>query len=646
MAYGLKYELTFDDIFAYEGEANKNVYRIRIYKDGYSSTTYQLTGGRSPVIIDTVDTEGKSFTPIISKRATVNVIKDDNLNVQEFFTAEDIDFKLVVQKGTVNSGIYTYTETLFVGTYVPVEQIIYSPVEIGELSLVFNDGLSNLKEKKIYYDNLFVIGFNASESYSFKDILTNAFSQNGLQLSYNVNWYYKNTNLSDRELENMYVEKNSFLDTPGSYITWYDVLHGLCRKFGFICHQENGEYYLTSYASLTRTNSRTYYRYLYDGTYDSLVTQTDVITTIDATDDFKQINTSLLVTLSKGNKSYTQVSTVQNGIQAVLNGDFSSWANSTTADGWGTGMSYQRYNTENQLRAYTAQSTGLGFGSNIESQPIDAKKGDVISIYSDINTSGLYQEAARVVFIPTSNPLATKYWNPAGYFQDTDYILNHNSFTSTTAKYTYVPEDGIIYVRIYQPYYTGGTIPNLYTYVSYFRIQYFGVNSNVQNFNSIVYESAKDGLFNRSNDSYQDLTFFSNEGLINTIQTDIVYTNENNVAASRFMGAWLTSGRSAVTDTWQRDGVGTTDSLFNFVSEDVGVDELYNQLIIEGDFLTQGYEICKKFSYSYALGVTASTYIMSSYKYDLKMKTQSVKLFAINYGLTTNITRNLYLNSK
>ena len=644
MAYGLKYELIFDDIFANQTQVIKDVYRIRIYKDGYSSTTYSLIGGRSPIIIDTADTEGKSFMPIISKRATVSVIKDANLNVEEFFTAEDTDFKLVVEKGTNNNGTYTYTETLFIGTYIPVEQIVFSPVEIQELTLVFNDGLSNLKEKKIYYDNLFVVGFNAGETYSFKDLLTNALSQNGLQLSYNINWYYKNTTLSDREPENMFVEKNSFMDSPGSYITWYDVLHGICRKFAFICHQKNGEYYLTSYASLTRTNSRSYYKYLYDGTYSSTITETDTITTIDATDDFKQTNTSLLVTLSKGNKSYTQVSTVQNGIQAVLNGDFSSWANSTTADGWGIGMTYQRDGTNNQLRAYTAQTTGLGMGGFIESQPIEVKKGDVVSIFSDINTSGLYQEAARVVLVRDGKP--DFYWNPNGTFQDIDYILNHNSFDSSTSKYTYIPDDGILNVRIYQPYYTGGTIPNLYIYVGYFRIQYFGVNSKVQNFDSINYEAAKDSLFNRSSDSYEDLTFFANEALINTIQTEVVYTNANNVGASRFMGAWLTSGRSSVVDTWQRDGAGSTDTLFNFVSEDVGVDELYNQLKIEGDFLTDGYDITKKFSYSYATGIGSSTYILVGYKYDLKRKTQSVKLFAINYGLSTNITRNLYLNSK
>jgi hypothetical protein len=645
MAYGLKYQLTFDDVFVSPPSTNKTLYKVSIYKDGYTGTTYPIIGTANPVVIETIDSEGKSFNPIISKKATVNVIANNNFNVEEFFNADDNDFKIILESGVSVSGAAPASwVTLFVGLYVPVEQIIYSPVSIKEFSMVFNDGLANLKEKKIYYDSTFVIGFNASETYSFKDILTNAFASNALGLTYNVNWYYKNTVLADRELENMFIQKNAFIESAGNYITWYTVLHGICRKFGFICHQKNGEYYLTSYGSLTRGTSRSYFKYNSAGTYQSTFTETDTTITIDSTNNFKQIEKSLLVSLSKGNKSYTTNSKLQNVIQCVLNGDFSSWTSSTSVDAWSGSLTYQRNGSTNQARFFTSQNIGLGSGTSIESQAYNCSAGDIISVWSDINTGGLFAESARVILIPNDATLPTYYWNPNGSFQDTDYILDHNSFNGSTYKYTYIPNDGRLFVRIYQPYYVGPTIPNLFTYVGFFRIQYYGVNSSVQNFNAQVNEAAKDSLFNKDNKTYDDLTIFGDQNIFVTIQTSITFNNGDNVAASRFISAWLTDGRSAVLNTWQRNGTGTIGTIFELVSEDVGVDELYNQLNISGDFKSLGYDLLSKFGYSYATGVTAKTYILTSYKWDLKMGIQSCNMYAINFGLSTNIVRNIYLN--
>ena len=647
MAYGLKYELTFDNAFTLPSSTNKTLYRIRIYKDGYTGDTYPLIGTASPLSIETMDSEGKSFNPIISKKAIVNVVANSTLNIEEFFEANDIDFKLVVESGVSISGAAPLSwSSLFVGLFVPVEEVVFTPVGIKQLSLVFNDGLSNLKEKKIYYNNLFIVAFDAGESYSFKDILTNAFASNPLGLSFNVNWFYKNTGLSDRELENMYVEKNSFLESAGNYITWYTVLHGLCRKFGFMCYQKNGEYYLTSYGSLTSSTSRSYYKYDSSGVYQSTFTENDNTVTIDSSNDFKQTNGSLQVSLSKGNKSYTTSSNIKDIVQCVLNGDFSSWSSSTSLDAWTGSLTYQRNGTTNQARFYTSQNSGLGNGSSIQSEAYECTAGDIISVWSDINTGGLFAESARVILVPDDTTLPNYYWTPMGYFQDTDYILDHNSFNSGTYKYTYIPVTGKLYVYIYQPYYNGPTIPNLYTYVGYFRIQYIGVNSSVYNFNAQINEAAKNSLFNKDSQTYDDLTLFGDQNLVATLQSNITFSNPENIAASRFMSCWLTEGRSAVLNTWQRNGTGTTGTIFELVSEDVGTDELYNQLRIDGDFISNGYDIASKFDYSYGTGVSNTTYFMTSYKWDIKSGIQTSTMYAINYGIDTNIVRNIYLNSK
>lgn len=646
MAYGLKYQLTFDDVFVKPTSTNKTQYRASIYQDGYGGSSYPLIGTGNPVVIETIDSEGKSFNPIISKKATVNLIVDSNFNIEEFFNADDNDFKLIVETGVSVSGAPPASwTTLFVGLFVPVEQIVYSPVSIKEFSIVFNDGLANLKEKKIYYDSTFVIGFNASETYSFKDILTNAFASNALGLNFNVNWYYKNTGIADRELENMFIQKNAFIESAGNYITWYTVLNGICRKFGFICHQKNGEYYLTSYASKTRNTSRDYFKYNSAGTYQSTFTETDTTVTIDDSDNFIQIGKSLQVSLSKGNKSYTTNSKLQNVIQAVLNGDFSSWSSTTSVDGWTGSLTYQRNGSTNQARFYTNQAIGLGSGTSLVSDPYNATAGDIISVFSDINTNGLYAESARVTLVPTDTSLPTYYWTPTGSFQDTDYILDHTSFTGSTTKYAYIPVDGKLYVTIYQPYYVGPTIPGLFTYVGYFRIQYYGVNSSVQNFTAQVNEAAKDSLFNKDNETYDDITIFGDQNLFVTIPSNFTFNNGDNVAASRFISAWLTDGRSAVLNQWQRNGSGTIATIFELVSEDVGVDELYNQLNISGNFKSIGYDLLSKFFYIYATGVAGKTYILTSFKWNLRSGTQDVNMFAINYPIATNIVRNIYLNT-
>jgi hypothetical protein len=647
MAYGLKYQLTFDNVFVNPSSTNKTQYRASIYKDGYGGSSYGLIGTGNPVVIETMDSDGKSFNPIISKKATLNLIVDSNFLIEEFFDANETDFKLLIETGVSVSGAPPASwTTLFVGFFVPVEQVVYSPVTVKEFSIVFNDGLANLKEKKIYFDSTFIIAYNANETFSFKDIITNAFASNSLGLNYNVNWYYKNTGVADRELENMFVQKNSFAENPGNYLTWYDVLNGLCRKFGFICHQKNGEYYFTSYGSLTRNTSRDYFKYNSAGTYQSTFTETDTTVTIDDTNNFKQIGKSLMVSFSKGNKSYTTNSVVQDAIQCIINGDFSSWSSSTSVDAWiSSGLTYQRDASNNQIRFYTSQSSGLGFGGNIGSQAFNCTAGDVISVWADMGTSGLFAESARVVLIPDDTSLPTYYWTPTGSFQDTDYILDHNSFNGSTSKYAYIPVNGKLIVYIYQPYYTGGTIPNLYTYVNYFKIQYYGVNSSVQNFTAQVNEASKDSSFNKDSTNYEDLTLFADQNLQATLPSNITYTNGTNVAASKFIASWIGSDRNAILNTWQRNGSGTTATIFELVSEDVGVDELNNQLNISGEFKSIGYDLLSKFFYVYATGVTGKTYILTSYKWDLRLGIQSSNMYATNYPTSTNIVRKIYLNT-
>jgi len=83
-------------------------------------------------------------------------------------------------------------------------------------------------------------------------------------------------------------------------------------------------------------------------------------------------------------------------------------------------------------------------------------------------------------------------------------------------------------------------------------------------------------------------------------------------------------------------GRGTTGSteLFTLVAQDIGIDQVRTQTVIEGQFKSIGYWLDSKFTYSYD-GVNTYTYLLKSFKWDLKQATQESVLKKINYNGTT-----------
>jgi hypothetical protein len=85
MAYGVKYEMVFNNIYVQDPSQALSAYRLRILKKDYIGPTYALKCGLKPIVIETIDSEGNSYTPMIATRATINAIIDENFNVLEFF---------------------------------------------------------------------------------------------------------------------------------------------------------------------------------------------------------------------------------------------------------------------------------------------------------------------------------------------------------------------------------------------------------------------------------------------------------------------------------------------------------------------------------------------------------------------------------
>jgi hypothetical protein len=340
-----KYEIIFDDVYAMPDGTN-TVYRAQIYKDGYSSATvYPLTASNSPFIIETIDTEGNAYTPILATRATLNIVKNEFQStnyaelLQDFFTADDNDYMIVVTKGTY-SGSYTWGTIIWRGFFIPVDSIQYSPVALNSLSLTFVDGLARTKNKKYYFNLTNGIGFNSEDKVSLKDLLIECFSKTEFTLDIWVNEYYKTANVASRNIENMYLKKNYLMEQYGEYLSYYNILEYACNRFGWECFYKDDKWYLTAYGALTRESNISYYVYNSAGVYQSTQTVGNTTTVaIDTTNNFKQTGQSLMVTFNRAQKSYSQFSPIYNAKQLISNGWFLSWSGTNNADSWlETGM--------------------------------------------------------------------------------------------------------------------------------------------------------------------------------------------------------------------------------------------------------------------------------------------------------------------
>lgn len=629
-----KYEIIFDDVYAKPGDTN-TVYRAQIYKDGYSSTTiYPLTGTNSPFIIETIDTEGNSYTPILATRATLNIVKNQNQStnyanlLQDFFTADDNDYMIVVTKGTYD-GSYTWGTVIWRGFFMPVDSIQYSPVSLNSLSLTFVDGLSRTKNKKYYFNLTQGIGFNSEDTVSVKDLLIDCFSKTEFTLNVWVNEYYKTANVTSRNIENMYLKKNYLMEQYGEYLNYYDILEYLCNRFGWECFYKEDKWYLTCYGALTRETSISYYVYNSSGVYQStqLVDNT-VSVEIDGTNNFKQINQTLMVSFNRAQKSYTQFSPIYNVKQLVANGWFLSWSGTNNVDTWiETGMVVTKLDpTEGGL--YTEDTT-TNSGENtraVRSFGNDVKAGDYINVrWSDYK----YNCTARywVRIIPSDNS-AAQYLNNSGEFTTTTVYLN--DYPVGFPKQILVPIDGAIDVVIYRPLETGvGPYLELY----YFLVQNVGPVSQIYNYDSYREIASKDSQFKPEEGENFALGFMYNDIFKNTDSGARAADNPADVSASSYVGMYTNDVNGGFANQFGRGTTGSTE-LFTLVSEDIGMDQIQTQTVIEGQFKSIGYWLNNKFTYAYDT-VNTYNYLLKSFKWDLKQAIQESVLKKINYNGTT-----------
>jgi hypothetical protein len=629
-----KYEIIFDDVYAKPGDTNVT-YRAQIYKDGYSSATvYPLTGSNSPFIIETIDTDGNAYTPLLATRATLNIVKNEFQStnyaelLQDFFTADDNDYMIVVTKGTYN-GSYTWGTVIWRGFFIPVDSVQYSPVSLNSLSLSFVDGLARTKNKKYYFNLVDGIGFNSEDQVSVKDLIIDCFSKTEFTLDVWINEYYKTANIPTRNIENMFLKKNYLMEQYGEYLNYYDILEYMCNRFGWECFYREDKWYLTAYGALTREATIAYYVYNSAGTFQSTQTLGNTTTVaIDASNNYKQTGQSLLVSFNRAQKSYTQFSPIYNVKQLVANGWFLSWSGVNNADAWiETGMVGTKLDATNGGLFTTDTTTSAGETNRaFRSFGNDVKIGDYLNVrWLDYKFNCTARYWVRI--IPSDNS-AAQYLNNSGEFTTTTVYLN--DYPVGFPKQILVPIDGAIEVIVYRPLETGvGPFLELY----YFLVQNTGPSSQIYNYDSYREIGSIDSQFKPEEGDNFALGFMYNDVFKNNDTGARAANEPKDVAASSYVGMYTAANNSGFANLFGRTTSGSKE-IFTLVAEDIGIDQVKTQTIIEGQFKSIGYWLNSKFTYSYD-GTNTYTYLLKSFKWDLKQGIQDSVLKKINYNGTT-----------
>ena len=630
-----KYEIIFDDIYATPDGTN-TIYRAQIYKDGYSSATiYSLTGSNSPFVIETIDTEGNAYTPILATRATLNIVKNEyqpstnyaNL-LQDFFTADDNDYMVVITKGSYN-GSYTWNNVIWRGFFIPVDSIQYSPVALNNLSLTFVDGLARTKNKKYYFNLTNGIGFNSEDKVSLKDLLIECFSKTEFTLDIWVNEYYKTANVASRNIENMYLKKNYLMEQYGEYLSYYNILEYACNRFGWECFYKDDKWYLTAYGALTRESNIAYYVYNSAGVYQSTQTVGNTTTVaIDATNNFKQIGQSLMVTFNRAQKSYSQFSPIYNAKQLISNGWFLSWSGTNNADSWlETGMIGTKADAVYGGLLTSDLTTSSGETNRaFRSVSSLVKTGDYLNV--SWSSSAFDCTARFLVRITNEDSTITYYLNDTGEFTTTSFTLG--AFPVGFPKQVLVPIDGFLSVSVLRPLQInpGGEME-----LTYFLVQNVGPTSQIYAYDSYREVGSKNSEFKPTETENLSLGYMYNEIFRNSDSNAKVVNNKYDVVSSSYIGMYTTEFNGGFANEFGRTTSGSTE-LFTLVAQDIGIDQVQTQTVLEGQFKSIGYWLDSKFTYSYDT-VNTYTYLLKSFKWDLKQAVQESVLKKINYNGTT-----------
>jgi hypothetical protein len=631
MAYGVKYEMVFNNIYVQNPSEALSAYRLRILKKNYTGTVYALKCGVTPIVIETIDNEGNSYNPIMATRATLNAIIDENFDVIQFLNPYEDEYRLTLEIGSY-SGSFVSSSTIWTGVYSPVENVNFNVTGIKEISLVFIDGLSRLKDSKLYFNVDKLLGYLATADSTIIQYIQECLIKTDLTLDIWVNQYYETDAVTSPNIEKISIKRNFFAKQPGEYYTHYEILEMFCRLYGWEIYQQDNHWMIQSYGSITRQSTYKYYVYTYNSAVGTTTTGSFPSTiTVDATNNFKQTDQSLIVTLNRGKSSLKLMNPINN-VAGMLNGFFQSWSFGVPDAFTVVGTPViSEYNSNGGLLFTSYTNDVNNFQDFIFSNPIEVKSGDYLNIaWDDLNYADGYPRY-RIELNPTDPSVLTQFLNSNAVWTATPEVLSFFSSVSATWKnIVTVPFDGVIKIYIYEPYWN--SVLDMPTFLtSSFLVNLFGVNTQIFNYNEIKNEVVENSSYNSGLDTYMQGPYFMQTVLRETIPNNSLYNDVGGLATSYYIGTLTSTQNLAVPNSFGRGAPGSVP-LFELAYQDIGIDELQTQYVLDGSFKSKGYWLNQKFNYDFTgTGNYIYNYLLKYFRWDVKGAVQTSKLNKINF---------------
>ena len=704
MAYGERYKLEFSDVyFNTTGD-----YEATIFKKDYVGPVTEINGTGDPLTIETERSGESSYKPIISSIATLNILlkdisgldsvwedndsvwdlygqiwDDTGLDILEFLNADLDTFYLEIKK---NSNI------IWKGYYIPTSDVSIKEISPIELTLIFSD-LSLLKTVQ-YFDSDVddeQTGFYPHEIVSLKDLLLNSLYSANLFSELRINFpteyeVFKADGAISAlgvpediylTLDDMYMLKNATFVNLGEYMSYYDILEGICIRFGLMMYQKNNILYVSSYEGIVNNLSRTYQRYTSSGgTFIGTITETDTVVALNST-SFRNINRSQFVRYSLPYK-FLDISTSFPECQNIYNGflwGYEQLNSYNLLNGWqnvfNAGFTPVDNNLTKTVFSPTSTTYDYGYKFSVDDDTVkDATKyiqplnqlevntGDYIGVSTNFIMDAIYvldggalveSEASLELLCEDSegNPFSYTlkadgtWWNGTGTTPDTD-ILNQDY------KNIIIPNNGKLIFKILSPWsievrpeFAG----KVALYGRYATIQTFRKNDTSKLGgtyiqpdlpSSTISRSYYKNVLNNNKETLELKTFlnFFNGNIYNNTFRDSTFSKSTSALVGN---AILTKYRDYVQDS--EIGSSTQYKVGESLQKNIG---LLNTTI-QGVFkFSSYYTIGDKFSYDITSGPSAN-YAILDYKVSLKHAQNDCILYSCNYVDTTGL---IYVNKE
>lgn len=684
MAYAKKYLMLFSDVY----QNTKEQYEVFIYRKDYTGPIYELSGSGNPLTIQTDRTGDSSYRPIIGSVATLNlkfgsitlaywntVVENwedysgtwdsGTFDFSEFLIAQSDDFYLeVIKDGNVRwRGFYTQSSDTEISEILPLE-----------FSLTFSD--TALMKATQYYEPADPndVGYNASEIVSIESLLLTSIISSGLDMPIWINLPY-NIYSADKGVDDegnfiakyfykddIYIQKTALLKQKGQYVSYYDILYGLCANFGLVAYQRENKFYVSSYDQLVNEDSRSYDVYNSAGVYQSTNSVTDTSVALNSS-TFKNINRTQSVVYSLPYKYLdiqSSTSLATNNRNAFLKGyeqyyspggtllderlsfyrsssGNRAFLESTERAAYATIATYPyNYRIGTRFRAMSATQDDSAY---IEIYPsLDVSKGDLVAVsYKFIldarNVIVAQQPIVKVALIleVEDDGSTTSY-----YLNDNTAPSSTNTFVTTLTYLTeednndiVIPADGKLKLRILKPYCSGYTAgSNFYTYCRYAMIQTYKGND----FNDISKSQTSRSYYTGIKTS-GSTSEFSTLGLL--FYTPRYYVEPTRVISSQPASFAATIANCFISDDFEYlTDSGNTYSSSNSIQEAVGLGIQKNMglpnMYIQGVYKSTFYDIGQKFTYTIT-GFTEKKFILLDYKIDLKFSEQDSVIYSCEF---------------